>query len=330
MRLSLVALGVALVLVGCSPTKEVAVKGGPLPVDSTPPASGDKTDATPKDDPTPGVGTEVGPDIRPAKGTNASPTQIKPIPDRPGTGGWKASKVSATELASKMDAALGQLSGVQNEVVVVYVLPTGNGRIKLKSEWKSPTEFSVQYPGLYEGHPTLETVRADGRAEATLLSRVPGKNITADQSAWVDRRPLAKPTPISGGDAVSAWPTEMPKLAFARFISGKEVFASLIGALKKDPGMEVTTEERTKNYGNALITDYRIVAQRSDAAAAKDGDLQFEIVIDSQHYVPVTMRTRFGPKGKRVTEIDWAGRWAGGKFPAKHFAIPKSTQTRSA
>jgi hypothetical protein len=95
-----------------------------------------------------------------------------------------------------------------------------------------------------------------------------------------------------------------------------------------DPTLDVTCEERTKAYKTTLLTDYRILARRKSKAVATKGDLEFEIVVDSNHYVPVTMRSRYGPKGERVTEIDWSGEWKGGKFSDDKFALPKAGAKR--
>lgn len=317
MKQSFWFLALVVALVGCGPAKPLA---------STDPGTRGTTSEPGKADPgvdnpiTPGGGDSV---LHPAK---KAPVEVTPLQHGKGSGGWETAKdMTPNQLAAKIDQAFSGLAAVQNDARVTFTIPSGSGQIKLLSKWQSPTKFSVQYLGIREGHPSLESVRSNGKNAATLLGYVKGVSVASGHEAWRDIHAVKPVVPGNGGKLVAGWPQDISRLAFGRFTLGQDVFVPLVSALKKDTSLEVTCEKRVVMDGQKPKTDYRILALRKEAFVKKKGDLEFEMVIDADHFVPVTMRTRSHPRGQKVTEVDWAGRWAGGKFDEKTFEIPKKS-----
>ena len=102
----------------------------------------------------------------------------------------------------------------------------------------------------------------------------------------------------------------MPRLTMSHFITGQDVFVPLVKALRAPgSGFSVKTQEQTLTQDGHYFNYYRILATRVDPKS-KATLAQYEIKVDANHYVPLTMRTHWTPRGKDATIFEWAGRWA--------------------
>jgi|GEM_PF-3945756 len=245
------------------------------------------------------------------------PAQRK-IPDTKGQGGWGPTTFSPRQLANNADKTLNNLTNAFADIRVHIVVPQGAGDVKLEAKIGAPTKYNVQYTVFADGHPSNYAAIANGKNRALVRASV-GKN----QKKITRLMSVSTRVPVSGANLASLWPSNMPQFVLNRYVTGSNSYGGLVNALISGVGKyQVYAEQRTLTYQGKIITDYRIVAQRSKANAAKLGYSQIEIVLDGERFLPLTLRTRFSPLKGAPTELDWSSRWVPDHFTSADFQIP--------
>lgn len=270
---------------------------------------------------------DVGPG-NPLNGDSADPRGPKPpIPEMPkpdperfvipktGANGWKTAAVDGKELASKIGAALASLQGTEGETVATIKTPTGNGQVIGKVKVQDSKSFSIQYL-IVDEMPALKEIRSNGKLKAT----------STDQGAFPKKGPVTAQTPesrLTSSQLASDWPRKFPQLVFLGLTDKKDPWKPLIDELLSGrSGFKTEIAERTMEYKGRKVSNYRLTAKRTEAAAKQYGPCEMEMVFDGKRFLPVTIRVNFEDPAEGKYQVLWQTGWNFlKKFKPEEFAL---------
>lgn len=242
-------------------------------------------------------------------------SRVPPIP----SDDWKPTRaVDPVGIAKGIDKLFRTTRNGEAKINLHMMLPIGEGLMKLNATIADPKTYRVSFPMIDPNpdRPVNCTVIAN-KGQMTILH--PGH-----KPAYTPVRPLVAEGPSNGAAVAAAWGTDMPRLAFSHFIYGKDVFLPLVKALEAPrSGFRVTSEERTVLVNGRNFTNYRILARKVDPKT-KRSLAEYEIVVDSHSFAPVTMRTHVTPPGKNATVVEWAGQWSDTVPDSSLFKLPEN------
>lgn len=199
---------------------------------------------------------------------------------------WTAADISAQELASRCDKKLHNL---QNSAAIYnfkFHVSTGEatmgGIAYIKDQRNYRLESPIVVPQDNAGYLWRTTVASGGKAwnyEERDLK---------DSEATPSTAPRALPKEILGN-----WMRQNVPILFTAVGTSANPLEALVQAAKTSSDYTVVAQQRTlenihegKTY---RVKRYRILVQRKAAAATKQGQLYYEVVIDSKYYLPITM-----------------------------------------
>lgn len=233
----------------------------------------------------------------------------------PGTNDWQPTPQPSPErdLAAKMDDAMRRLSGAMIQTYTIYELPgatggvlRGNGTILIddarnfRIEYYSPTNPT-----------TLLTLVADGTRRGELLGPAGWRSLPAFG---------APASPQLTDQQLRDWPDRFERSLFSYFAEGRDAWGPLLGAWAEGRGgyrLTVETKVRGEDLGGTE-------AIRILASTEQDIPTRIEIIVDGEHYRPVTVRILRGPAGAQ-TKIVWTGAWFfGGEIDRSAFKVPEN------
>lgn len=293
----------ALLLVGCGPS---APKPEPPPTEGPLPSPA-KSNVEPEK-------TPVREDAKSAAEKMASPDSIPdPKPVTPsGSGGWRPSKTSVSDFASKLGAKLAQTNGTEGKANVGIKTPEGEGRLELRYLFATPTKYRIEYIEPYLV-PSRALIISNGTLKVEFKNKKFGKPIP--ESSKFE----------SGSASPSEWVRNFSRLLFARITDKRDTLAEFAKSLASDKNFVAGIEERTLERNGKKVLNFRLRGERTPAAAAKQGPLKLEIVVDGVRWMPVTIRTEAG-SGKDLWRYEWSCGWNFGKtFPESEFVVRKET-----
>ncbi|MFY9234291.1 MAG: hypothetical protein WAO58_07510 [Fimbriimonadaceae bacterium] len=221
---------------------------------------------------------------------------------KPGTKGWKASKVNPLAFAKKVDAAMKSLSATLQQVVAVYAGQKGSGQALNTAKILDGRRFAIQYFNIDTNEPFNGEVRSDGNRFSMFTA-----------GSWSRPVPLStlprnSITPVM---AVRAWPLSHPKMMYTGILFKADIWSTLVKGYQQGlDGYKVAVEERTMKVQNITVRNLRIVATRSAAGTKKFGPATIELLFDANRYLPVTVRVHMQPKkDKKPTKMSWQSIW---------------------
>lgn len=291
----LIALA-ALVVVGCSRKESPAPEPGPAPV----------AQGNPAPEPAPGTAPD------PSKPSAVEAAEVPPIAPR-GNGGWAEVKLSPTDVAGKMDAAMKGLKNVT--CIATLVGSTPNGKIMpstFPAYIKDAKTFRISYMKLDAGVPLTGMATADGTYTVQLK-----------EGGMTTPRKLANTGAWDGKALVAGWPTNFAEHVFDGLAVRNGLWTALVqGWMSGAGGYRLSIEERVTPFQGRNVKNYRYVAERPTGQGGKNE--QVEVVVDGQIFLPVTIRTvGYDAKG-RETKVQWSGDWKNNQIlDPKLFAIKR-------
>lgn len=248
------------------------------------------------------------------------PEMPKPDPTRfviPKTGdnGWKSASVDGKQLADKIGKALATLQGTEGETVATIKTPTGNGQVIGKVKVQDSKSFSVQYL-IVDEMPALKEVRSNGKLKAT----------STDQGSFPNKGPISVKAPesrLNSAQLANDWPRKFPQLVFLGLTDGKDPWKPLLDELLSGrSGFKTEIAERTMDYKGRKISNFRLTAKRTEAAAKELGPCEMEMVFDGKRFLPVTIRVNFEDPAEGKYQILWQTGWNFLKrFKPEEFAL---------
>ena len=305
------ALVLALFLTGCQPGEKTAANDAEQKsasnMQSTPPKPGPEKGS-------PGEFAE-----KTVEKLQRATKDIRPAPK--GSGEWKTVKQTPAEvIAGAAEASIASAKGQMGVSTSLVNIEGSPGSSIAYFSILDATRFNIEYPRVQiEPKPNFEKeiVVSNGKRVATnsLSSR-----------GWYDEKSLAafKKEATTGLDA---WAITFPRIIFSSLQGGKPITNLLMEARKQN--LEVTLEQHPIERNKTKQTQYRILITRNKQEAATLGALEFEIVIDGQYKLPVTLKTFVQKPLRQPVKMLWTAKWSppGQKIDPKAFDIPKIEKT---
>jgi hypothetical protein len=227
-----------------------------------------------------------------------------------GTRDWKPSTLSASALADRVGTALKSLRNTSATTVATIKTSVpgeqsagGIGRVTSAVKVRDDKVYSIEFP-VIAVMPETGVMKADGSKRG--FSGPNGGGISS-------KTPIATPAPEASWNQAALlknWPTAFPKLAFMGLTDGKDPWAPVIRGLHSgNDGFKTTVSERVIRFRGKDVRNYRIVAERTPAAAKALGPCQIEMVFDGARYLPVTIRVNALQPKKAEFHILWQASW---------------------
>lgn len=295
------------------PTPEAPAAEGeaPKPADAAPST---ESKSTPSESLPPGL-------IKNPTGAPVKKTEIKP----PTTGdpGWKNSSMDVEEFANRLGASLGSLKGVLANAEAIVTTPKGEGRFLSKILIKNQRAYKIDY-FVVDGMPysaslvsngTKRSARIRDRWIKPLASNTPFAETPAQELRGEDGVVLRVPTLSTGDKATNAWHTEFTRLLFQGLTEGKDAIKPALEGLKKDA--DVFVQERKTPYEGKTYLNYRLLVVEKGAKSESQ-----EIIVDSEKFLPITIRTTWSDKAKKPYSVLWMCSWKDGTPDSKEFTGP--------
>lgn len=247
------------------------------------------------------------------------PKPVKPAP-KPITSevvNWKPAKVSALSIGQKTDAALAKLKNTRVETMVAFALPDrgGEGKLQVKSDYGDRTKMSLSFPRATFKHReefNKVTLKADGKKAMLFIPQKPTKIGPAGSIRLCEKA------------TVDAWVLNHPQYVFGAMF-GENPFTALIKQATASKGYSTKVEERSYRRMDRTYHQFRVLIDRSPAAAKKTGPMHLEFVVDAKFWLPVRVLSDATPKGKERVELmnklSWGARRT--DFPEGTFRFKK-------
>lgn len=213
--------------------------------------------------------------------------------------GWTKSKLTATELGSKVDSAISALKGVYGESVLYVKNKELEGSNKTSFKIKDNSTYVIQY--LLPTQPTvLNRLIADGK-----------KRVVCEVGKWTNQ--TASPTGLAD------WDTQFTKRLFAPLTSRTQEWTSVFKELASPKsGYSTTVEEKTMLAQGRTFNYVRIVAKKGESST-------IEVNIDAHRFVPLTVRMTTKDKSGFETQVQWQAKWSfNNTFDPSSFKIAQS------
>lgn len=225
------------------------------------------------------------------------PTRMRIEP--PGKAPWKKSKVTAAQLGQKVGDATMRIQNTGADLIVLVQTPEGQGF------FSAPTiDFRVMGGKLY-------------RVDSVVLHEIPFSSSTAndgktrtvrvnDKIVKMNANQTLQAARLKGADQIRLFETDFTRMMFQGLTDGIDAWKPILqGWASGVDGYKSTIEERTMKHMGQTFRHYRVHAQRTGALVKTRGQSTFEIIIDADRMLPVTVRhVRVDPKGKT-----WAMMW---------------------
>lgn len=232
------------------------------------------------------------------------PQKLPPSVDRvtpPGQAGWKPSKMTLATLADRLAKATSELKNTKAQLHIDVTTPEGRAMFATPSVLLSVmnrTYYRVDFVAI-QRVPFSCSMANDGKTRHVRMD----KNVKRMPAST----PLAAAQNVTGDKLVRLFDVDFPRLMFQGLTEGKDAWKPILtGWSKGVDGYKAIVEERTVVYQGNKFFNYRIRADRSAAAAKKLGTSTFEIIIDGNRFLPVTVRNvRKDENGK-----SWSAIWA--------------------
>lgn len=284
-----------ILLSGCTPSSSSTYQGtSPKPTDSNPNNLGSGTN---KEEPPKGLNpANVKPEIKFDPKTFA----IEPK----GAGNYTTSAMSIQSLGQKVDKSLAELNGALGKCNANFEV--GGAKTTGESTWKvkNPTVFHIQYLSS-ETEATTNRLISDGT-----------KSYSFFKETWTETaKSLANGSKVD--QLVSTFPENFTRTMLAKYEYKLDVFGPLFSAIaNRRLGFSGNLEEQTAKVYDKDRKVYRLVAHRKTPPA------DFEIVVDGERFLPLTIRSVVPTKDDKDTRM-WTCQWLfGGKYEDREFLIP--------
>lgn len=217
---------------------------------------------------------------------------------------WKRSSIAPATLAKRIDDAIANLKGTYAETNIALQNEKGKGEARSSVKILSPQAFNIEYVTFSGPRLFTSGIRSDGKELAVM-----------ETAGWSKPRPLGSLSAVpTGATLVQAFASNMQRMIWVPITNKKPLFVPLVVALGKGlDGYTLKVEEKSAMVQGRKMTAYRILAQRSPAAAKKLGTGSIEIRIDGARWLPVAARAESkSPKGvERYTR--WQAFWRFGQ-----------------
>jgi hypothetical protein len=310
------AFAAALLLAGCQPEQKAA-SNAPAPEESQPAAEPSKSDKpTTAEGPEPGSAADFA--EKKAKALEAITKDLRPAAK--GSGDWKpVQQTPAEKIAAAAEAMIASAKGQIGESTSVVSIEGNPGSSIGRFYIQDASKFYIEYPKMTIGpKPYFEKqiVVGNGKVMAT--------NGLASNGWYGEKGVVAFRNEAS---TVASWETEFPRLMFSALQGGKPITNLLSDARKQ--GLEISLEEHPIDRNNTKQTQYRILITRNKKDLGLKGVLEYEIVIDGQYRLPVTVRNFVQRPSHQPVKSLWTVKWSppGQKIQPKQFDIPKKSNT---
>ena len=233
---------------------------------------------------------------------------------------WQPSKLTAEELAKRVDARLASLKWVEVDAQTAAQMPRrqGNGGMSVASRIQDRRMFDIQFPKFsFEKRNEISKTlfRADGKTAE--LRNTGNKAMTTKPVGQIRLANGAKP---------ADWAAGHPGYVFAA-IFGEQSISALTRQVKASgSGFVAKVEQRSYRRLNRPVTQYRYSIGRTPAAGKASGPMQLSFIVDGQQWLPVTVASESNFKGKEPLIVVNRFRWKVSKkpFDPKQFSFKKS------
>lgn len=315
-------------LAGCQNNQPVAKNEGESPraTPQTPDPSGETKPATP-----PSPDESAADEVRrmSERAQKARPNDGRLQIPAPGTAGWKPApeqlaqpRAAAAKPPTQAETTAEQMRAIGRKMNEAF-LSLEPAWVQVRLEYDDPTGLAQSTPDVY-----LKDRRSFRIAYA--VPRNPGSFDFAvgdgNARGLMERREFRRLEPFTewrpaekfSRQELMAFMDDIPLRVFDPYIHDRLPWTGLMeGLLDPASGFKLAVEEQTSTFRGSTRPLYRVVAQGKDA--------DFELIVDSLKYVPVTARMkRTLPDGK-VRRLFWTGGWNfGGTFEANTFTLPES------
>lgn len=294
--MKLVFAGIAvLALTGCgdgsgkvvensASTSEPMVSGSPSPdVTNASPSVSDLTDPMPNSSSIPEKPTV--PDAQPVQ--------------KPGQSGWSTSKLKLADVGKRIGTSLTTLKGAECRARVLATTSEVRGMTFLVYLVDTPNLYRMEYVDP-SSQPKKNVILSDGKTKRELTP----KGLSAVT-------PVAKPMiPLATLSDPNRFAREFTRSLIAGVVDRSNAWGELVSNLTKpNSGFTASLEERHPIVNDKPTVNYRIFAKRTPASAKKLGAAEFEIVLDPNRWVPVTIRTQSTDLKGNKWSYDWTAGW---------------------
>lgn len=297
-----------------SPQAPAGEGDGQKPEAAAPPGTATDPKSAPSDNLPPGL-------IKNPAGAPVRKTEIKP----PTTGdpGWKNSSMDPEEFANRLGTSLGSLKGVLANAEAIVTTPMGEGRFLSEIAIKDQRAYKIDY-FVVDGMPysaslvsngTKRSARIRDRWIKPLSTTTPFTEAPSQELRGDDGVKLRVPTLTTGDQASYAWHTEFTRLLFQGLTEGQDAIKPALQGLQKDA--EVFVQERQTPYEGKTYLNYRLLVVEKGAKTESQ-----EIIVDSEKFLPITIRTTWTDKKNKPYSVLWMCSWKNGTPDAKKFTGP--------
>jgi hypothetical protein len=123
------------------------------------------------------------------------------------------------------------------------------------------------------------------------------------------------------------WASAFPRVVFSALQGGKP-FTNLLAQAKKE-GLQTIMEERPVTANGRNAKQVRIFMTRKAAEVPKKGALEYELIVDDEFKLPVTIKAYVKPPNQPESRIMWTIKWGkpapGEKIQDTNFKVEKPT-----
>ena len=194
---------------------------------------------------------------------------------------WTPSSTPPLVLAAQVDSAMHSLSNTVFAYRFAFVTAIGRGALFNACAIAGPKMFHIEYP-------VIGTVERDGVKRVTVVANGSkmGRKV---QDKPVQAIPFG-PYKLLPGDLVKDWFKGCVGDLFSSVGTRLNPVTMLVSqASRPGSGYVVRAEKRRVFLMGQPNDNDRIVIERTPAGAAKEGSLFYEIVVDSKHYLPISL-----------------------------------------
>jgi len=240
---------------------------------------------------------------------------------------------AAPKIAQQIEKALGNLHDTFGKISIAYQSPDGTGSFDQELKVRDRTEFKV--PFIVVGAAPL-TCNVFTNGKLKLVQYGP---------EWRDKGSLSSPvkayTPLAAPQ--TTWQRDFTQMIYEPMTRSPLSWPSVVdGWIRGDQGYVLSVDDRdiplvktdpktgqSKTYHYA---DFRFHAERGEAAAAKYGKSEIEVVVDAYLWLPKTIRSIYTDKsGKKTWKITWTCTYNfHRKFKDTDFLAPYTSKLKKA
>lgn len=255
------------------------------------------------------------PDVK-KTGADLAKVFSEAVKPKPGDNLWRPTKLSVAQLAAKVEASVRNIKNTEVAIKMLAQTSEGRGqfdgimRIRDNRNYRMDTFVVKPQPvtAIYTSNGKSRFVLYDGQFKPK--SGFPAGTRLA--SATSDPKKL-----------VQLFPIEFGRLMFQGLTDGLDSWGPVLNAWNAGAtGYKVKIEERVMTYAGKKILTYRVLADRTPAAAKTQGSSKIELRVDGTNFLPVTVRETRVDLKKKTWIIQWSSIYSfGKKFNADDFRI---------